>query len=395
MTSGDPTLAYESGVPGALAPGERLLWEDHPHRSPPKPQRGLAIAAILMLPIATAITAGVGTRWNPLVVTISAVVVAALAVTAVSITVRNDAAERAGLEQVHFRITDRRVIRWDDRPGRRKHFEAAIESLTRIVTVHGRRGEVTIEGEPAVGDDEITIDGVEFSDLHPHDLDALALRIIELCRRSGRRTRQRRTVRPDAVVPMHANLRPITDVELPPQVVLAPDEIVLWTGRPRVHDPLDRAWVISRLHTLAWQIIPTLLLLSSLGYLPAWAPRAHWAVGAVSVIWLTLGMYQLMLDPFFDARRRARYTYVLTNLRAINHESGKKPVVRSYLLDLVSNVGLHESGNGAAEVWIGGTNFTRVPSADAQRLYAIALEAVRATGGSITPPDSATSAPPA
>ena len=184
-------------------------------------------------------------------------------------------------------------------------------------------------------------------------------------------------------------------VALPAGIVLAGDERVLWLGRPRVREPIDRAWILSRLGLLAWLIVPTTLLVWSLGFLPAWVARPGWWIGVFAAVWLAAGLRHLTITPIKQARRRARLTYILTNVRAIIHEAGRRTVTESRLLDAVEHVRVTELGNGAADVWAG-ILFERIPVGEVPRLHAIALDAVRACGGNpLTPPGSATSAPPA
>jgi hypothetical protein len=106
----------------------------------------------------------------------------------------------------------------------------------------------------------------------------------------------------------------------------------------------------------------------------------HWAPTAISVLWLWGGLYALTLGPIRDAQRRARTTYYLTNLRAIVHEGGRKPVTRSTLLDMVGAVDLIDELDGTGEVRLrSGGGFERVERA--AEVYAIVLEAIRAAGG--------------
>ena len=366
----EPTLTYESSVAGALAPGERVLWEDHPHLPPPRLQPLLAVAAIVLIPTATAIIAAAGTHGNVLIATLAAVVVGVLSVIGVIVSARNQFSERADLEHVVYRFTDRRVIRSDSRP-RRPLAEAPIASVTRLTTVHGPRAGVTIYG-------------VEFTDLADADVaNRVLLRVLGLWARSGRRRRVRRVqrVRPmgqiDASTMMdHAT---VDASNLPAGIVLASGEKVLWIGRPRVRDPLDGTWVLARLKTLAWLLIPTVLLLWSLG-IPHWVARPHWAIGAFAVFWMLMSVYGMTLEPLRQARRRARTVYILTNVRTIQHEAGAKARTNSNLLDMVGHVHVNRRRDGAAELWIGSANFTRVPASEVDRVHAMAIEAVRAAG---------------
>jgi hypothetical protein len=359
-------LAYQSAVPDALAPGERLIWEDHPQPPPPRPKQPLLAAfAILVLPTATAILAAIGTHGNVLVVTIATLVMAGLSVFAVFRFARVESRQRKELERVRYRITNRRVMRWDQRGGRKAHREVRIADVEYISAK-------TMRGGPS----EISISGLWFPDA-PQPADAIVRRVLDLCRESAsqRRAGRRRTG--------HTSMQPalpINDSPLPPGIVLAPDEHVLWTARPRVHDPIDWPWVRTRLKTLAWLLLPAALLLSSLGMLPIWLPRAHWWTGGIGILWLTVGLYHLLVEPVQKSRRRARSTYVLTNVRAIIHEAGRRTVTRSYLLDMIHQVTVEQTGNGASDVWIG-TTLPRIPDADAERLQSIALDAVRAAGG--------------
>src|SRR5439155_21260966 len=107
-----------------------------------------------------------------------------------------------------------------------------------------------------------------------------------------------------------------TQLPLPAGVMLAADEKLLWTGRPRERDPINQAWFLSRLKMLAWLMIPTALLLWALG-IPSWVARAHWGVGVVAGVWLLAGVYGMTIDPLVQTRRRRRTVYLLTNVRAI------------------------------------------------------------------------------
>ena len=182
--------------------------------------------------------------------------------------------------------------------------------------------------------------------------------------------------------------RPSANGDLPQDVVLSQGERILWTGRPRVRDPRDGAWLVSKLKALVWLMIPLALLLSAVGAGPEWAPRAHWAVGAFAVVWIAIGSYGLMIEPIHMARRRSRTLYVLTNIRAIVHVAGRRGSTRSVLLDTAETITLTPVGDGAvADLWVGGAPFERL--ADAAAAHAIALEAVRIAGtpagGAFTP----------
>jgi membrane protein YdbS with pleckstrin-like domain len=407
-----PTLSYESSIPGTLMPGERVLWDAQPH--PPAAKRQWALLAIVLvtLPTAAAIIAGVATHGDSIFAAIAAGVILLLTVIALIVSRRNEILAAREMQHVRYRVTNRRAIRADDRP--RRAPDAAQAGLDRIDGIMIHRGP-----SPA-----ITIGDVCFE--HVPDPTPVMLLVLERWSRSGRRKKLRRTPVSDANVhplieapligattpplapseqatPARERSAPATSDDLPPEIALAPNERVLWLGRPRPRDPRDRAWVLARLKTLAWLMIPTALLVSAVGGLPPWAPRAHWAVGAFGAIWLLIGLYVVTVDPMQQARRRERTLYVLTNIRAITHVAGDGGHTRSLLLDTVNSLSVHRgrgggggasgtseatAGAAAADLWIGSAFFDRIPDAD--RAHAIALEAVRLAGtpwGGFTPPD--------
>jgi uncharacterized membrane protein len=175
---------------------------------------------------------------------------------------------------------------------------------------------------------------------------------------------------------------------LPGEIVLAAGETILWSGHPRVREPIDGAWFLARVKTLAWLMIPTALLLASLG-IPEWLPRPHWFAGAFAAFWLAAGLYNMTITPIVHARRRARTIYVLTNIRAIIHIGGRVTQTRSLLLDMVDGTQMQHGRNRSADVWVGMMAFVLLDEDEAARAHAIALDAIRnagtPAGGIITP----------
>src|SRR6185503_16396112 len=107
--------------------------------------------AVILVPGATAVLAAIATHGRPIVVVSFTLTVLILVIVGIATTRRTGATRRPILQHTFYRITDRRVIRSDDRP-RKGHQQAEIAAISRIVVTHGRR--------PA-----ITIDGVEFADV--------------------------------------------------------------------------------------------------------------------------------------------------------------------------------------------------------------------------------------
>ena len=164
----------------------------------------------------------------------------------------------------------------------------------------------------------------------------------------------------------------------PQGVRLAPDEVVLWTGRPKVWPTLDRYWALDRLKVLAWQLIPISVIAYHVVRVPQWQPHNYVFV-ALCAIWLLAAAWGMTVDPFVVARRRRRTTYVLTSVRGITHLAGRRSRTTSALLDMAHNVTLEQHGDGTGDVWITvGASFERV--AEPEQVYQIALEAIRRAG---------------
>src|SRR4051812_37881124 len=110
MSLSEFTLAYESGAPGALQAGERVLWEWHPQPSPPprllKYRRPNAVLAVTLIAGSTAAMAGIGTHGDPLIVTLVALVMATLTVIAVLATKQREQRESNDHQRILYRITD-------------------------------------------------------------------------------------------------------------------------------------------------------------------------------------------------------------------------------------------------------------------------------------------------
>ena len=88
----------------------------------------------------------------------------------------------------------------------------------------------------------------------------------------------------------------------------------------------------------------------------------------------------MTLGRWKQRRRRARTTFVLTNVRASSHIGGRAPSAQSNLLDMVNHLNLTPLGDGAADVAIGAAVMGRLQYTDAVTLHAAALDAVRIAG---------------
>jgi hypothetical protein len=369
VTADEATLGYESSIGGALAPGERVLWEDRPHLPLAKREWSAIAITVGSLTVLTATIAAIVSNGS-----VGFVVYCASAAMVVGGGIaaywwRRGDPEHAELRHLLYRITDRRIIRADERP-QKPCAQRAINEIERLTIVHGRK--------PA-----ITIDHVEFKELP--EVNSILLRVLELCAKSGRRRRVRRTPLNDPVT----IARPSIDaLALPPEIQLTSDERVLWIGKPRVRDPFDRAWLWKKAKILLWLLVPLSIILAATGKVP-WVGRPNWLLLLLAGFWILMALIALILTPIQEARRRARCTYVLTSIRAIEHLSGRSVQVRSYLLDMAGSVGIDRRADGVSDLWLGSMHLARVW--DGERLHAIALDAIRAAGiapaGGIIPRD--------
>jgi hypothetical protein len=235
----------------------------------------------------------------------------------------------------------------------------------------------------------MTIGGATFAQVA--DAAGFERAVIDIIAGSGRRRHVRR-------MPSHARAasRMNASVESPPQqhdltlpagLALAADERVLWTGRPRVAELFDLAWLLGRLHLVAWMLVPLGFLLASLGVLEPWIDRINLIVGCLGAILLLAGLYSLLIAPFVQMYGRSRTWYALTNVRAVVHlrTLRRGSVTNSYLLDMAGMTELRERSDGTGDVWLSaGASFERIDKP--REVHAMVLEAVRNAGTPITPP---------
>jgi hypothetical protein len=356
----EPTLPYESSIGGALALGERIVWEGNPSLSRARILQA-NVPYFLVLP-AIGVLAAIAALIHLRHVSLAIAAIIGLCLLIPMIYRRTFSVSKREADNTLYRITDRRVIASDLRPGK-PHKEQAIAAIRHIETMHGRHPQITI------------------SDLELKEapaVDEMLRHVLQQIARSGRRRRIRRT-RMTAAQTIVAAALPVS-IALPGDVALAADEKVLWIGRPRVRDPIDREWIKSRATTLAWLVIPVCFILSAAGVLPIF-PQAHWFTGAIGALWIFGAVYSITILPIKHARRRARSTYILTSLRAMVHESAKTSITNSYLLDMIGNVSIQRRSDGASDLWLGTARFERLPAEVADNLHATALQAIRAAGG--------------
>jgi hypothetical protein len=287
-----------------------------------------------------------------------------------------DRRARRELEHVTFRVTDRRVMRTDDRPGR-PVLEVDATSFDQIrITRRRWRGGATV--------------GVGFATFaHVPDAAGFERAVVDLAARSDRRRHVRRMPSHErAASLMNAAVSPPqSQFALPDGLALAADERVLWAGRPRVAELLDLAWLLGRLHIMAWMLIPLGFLLAATGALEPWIDRIHFFFGFLAALLLVAGLYSLLVSPFVRMYRRSRTSYALTSVRAIVHvRTLRRGVVTdSYLLDMAGMTELREHSDGAGDVWISaGAMFERIERP--REVHAMVLESIRNAGTPITPP---------
>lgn len=370
MTPDEPTLgyesktsealAYESNLSGALTAGEVLLWEDRPHLPGWEPQKVLlCVLTMLIAPALGGIVTWIATRGDMVVTVMLIGVAEVVAVIAIFMARQSRHPGRPDLPHVIYRITNRRIIRADDRPGK-PHAATEVDSVFKIGTMRGKHP-------------EITINHVAFEET-PYGDDVLR-HVLALWAKSGRRRKVRRTAVNDAIQPAPGEQA----IPLPPGIVLVEGERVLWVGRPRVRMPFSRKWWSRQVVVLLWMLVPTGIVLSWLG-MPRWVSQPHWGFVILAVLWLVLGIKSLTLNPLRDRRRREVTAYVLTNIRAIVHIADRSMSTNSALLDMVDEVTLETCGDGATNVWVGPSHFSQLLDADAARVHGIALNAVRAAG---------------
>src|SRR5437868_3855690 len=219
MTAAQQTLTYESGVPGALFAGERVLWEEHPRPLPLC--RRLLTGSLAVICVITAIITGAITHGQPMAIVGSTAVVAAVWIVAAIFSTRSESTARARTENIFYRVTDRRIMRTNVK-SRHDYEQVQIGELESLLVVHGNHPHINI-GE------------LEIADVP--DVNVAVQRMLQAWRMSGRRRNLRRmpAVRRDdsQIDRTEQSLRP------PSAVVLADDEKVLWLSRPLVTATVD------------------------------------------------------------------------------------------------------------------------------------------------------------
>jgi len=373
--AGGEALSYESSIPGALEPGERVLFECQPDPSPARQPLVPRVALVIFVSVMVAVSAAAVTS-DPVVTGIAGLVAVILVGVAVVLG-SDDRRARRELGHTTLRVTDRRVMRTDDRPGR-ETLEVSATGFDQVRVARDRRR-----------GGSVTVGAATFT--HVPDAGRFERAVIDLVIRSGRRRHIRRMPSHEqAASRMNAAVQQQQqqpELSLPDGLILAADEQVLWTGRPRVAESFDRAWLLRRLHLIAWLLIPLGFLLAALGVLEPWIDRAHFFYGFLGGFLLLAGLYSLLVAPFVQAFRRSRTSYALTNIRAIVHTRSLRrgSVTGSYLLDMAGMTELREHSDGAGDVWLSaGATFERIERP--REVHLLVLEAVRNAGTPLMPP---------
>ncbi len=380
VPNGTPTapsgesLSYESSIPGALQPGERVLFECRPDATLRRQPLVARVALVVVISFMVAVAAGAVTSNA-----IAAVVAGVLAVILVgaAVLLAGDRAAQRELGHATFRVSDRRVIRMDDRPGR-PALEVHATSFDQLrVARGGRRPGATLTGGAAT-----------FT--HVPDAARFERAVIDLVARSGRRRQVRRmpslaqaASRMNAAV--HEPQQP--ELTLPDGLVLAAGEKVIWSGRPRVAENLDLAWLLGRLQIIAWTLVPLGFVLAALGAFEPWIKRINFVWGFLAAFLLLAALYSLLVAPFVQAYRRSRTSYALTNVRAVVHTRSLRrgSVTDSYLLDMAGMTQLKERSDGTGDVWMSaGAMFERIERPG--EVHLLVLDAIRHAGTPLTPP---------
>lgn len=244
-----PELSYESRIPSALAAGESVLWERKPIA--PEPLR-----LILSILTSLAIVAGTGIFAHVLAhqtfVSVFCAIVAAVVVGVIGlISLTESLSRRRKQARSVYRITDRRVLRIDD-TARGQCDELPIVDLACIETVHHQRG-ASARFYGMIANDSRP--SVEFGGVDaPQQIESL---IISQWAAAQRRLHVRRT-QPTA--------EPMTIGSTEADVALHPNEVILWSGRPRpwgATAELRRRRIV----TAAWMIVPLIILAAAIGLL--------------------------------------------------------------------------------------------------------------------------------
>ena len=391
----DP-LRYESSVAGALEPGERVIWEGRPLDAPASTDVAGLVIGMSIVPIVAMIIAVAATKLAASALLAGVVTAVPLGVI-VLFMVRSRREERRKHEHLLYRVTDRRIQRGSSLP-RQEVAEVALAELSHV----------WLERGPRRADQRVSFDGVEFAAIE--EPERVQRVVLEQWSRSARRAKMRRTpvmkspetspappaapavaplsrstvrMEPSPLSPPSAAAAPHA---LPDGILLAPDETVIWTGRPKVWPTLNGLWVLDRLKTLAWLAIPAAVLAYHAARVRQWMPH-NWIIVGVAGLWLIMGAWGMTVEPVLSARRRRRTTYVLTNVRGITHVAGPRSRTSSALLDLTGNVTLAQRGDGTGDVGLSyGAAFERI--ADAHVVHHLAIEAVRRAGTPFRPPPS-------
>jgi hypothetical protein len=367
-----PALSYESRVPGAMQADEVVLWERKPSAPEPIPVIRGALAIVGVIAFIAGLAAAVsGDLFAIVVSTIIAVVVVGFIATA---SLNEALARRRKLSRSTFRVTDRRVMRVEERAGG-KCDELTTASLTHFDFeernhVAAARFYETHEGPP----------NVEFGGVEQRE--TLESHIISQHLATQRRPTIRRTRHEPTMMDASAHIQP------PHWLTLSSDELLLWTGRP-LPFRFDRQFIVTRAIILGLLVIPGAVLLASTGMFVPFVGGMHWLLTVPAGIWIVGGLNAVFIKPFRDARRLARTSYALTNVRAVVHEAGRRRKTRSFLLDMADRAELTSVKNNASgTITIAlGVEFEHIP--EASQVFMLVLDAIRGSGA-IAPPSRST-----
>ena len=210
----------------------------------------------------------------------------------------------------------------------------------------------------------------------------IVARLVAAVRRPPRLIRRRRSPRhpmpPVTPEPQPFTVNPST-VAPSDDLGLLPDERVVWTGRPALPSPLNRAAVVRTLLTLAWLPIPILLLLWTTAVNPSDFRPVRVIGVLIAVVWLLVAGHRLTVGPLRRRWQLRRSHYALTTRRAfaITPDRGGRRVAFVFLDAVAPSFARRHWPDGFGDVAVSGTvDFLRV--ADPGAVHAALVAAVLA-----------------